>query len=368
MKKQFLLTAVVIMCIMTLNINAQSIFKVTRNGQNHANMPLGSNLWITNNTTNGDFGNRMRFHASSGDGFIDFWPTFYIRRGNPNQNGNGALVSAMFNQHGMMGINMRPWDRTKSGYDNWQQKLWVNGRVVADAFLQYSDVALKTNINPLPNALSRIMQLAPISYKYRGDKMVGDSLPADSAFMGNDNSEFYSRDTISIHYGFTAQELDTLFPDLVANFGVSKGVNYVEFVPVLVKGIQEQQKIIDTLKQKNESLQQEVSQLRQEIVNWQGRSIDTIGQSKSRLFQNNPNPFDGITTITYFIDENASVTSANIEVRNIMGTLQSTITLNDGTGLVSVQYNGSNLSPGYYIYTLKINGSVKDSKMFLKEL
>ena len=367
MKKLKLLSTVVILGVMTLNVNAQSIFKVTKSGQNHANMPLGSNLWITNNTTNGDFGKRIRFHHSGGDGFIDFWPSFYIRRGNPNQNGNGALVSAMFNEHGMMGINMKPWDRTKSGYDNWQQKLWVNGRVVADAFLQYSDVSLKTNINPLPNALSKIMQLAPISYKYRGDKMVGDSLPTDSAFMESDNAEFYTRDTVTIHYGFTAQELDTLFPDLVANFGVSKGVNYVEFVPVLVKGIQEQQKIIDTLKKKNDSLMLQIENLRQEIINWQGRSIDTIGQSRSRLFQNNPNPFDGNTNITYFIDENTSVTSANIEVRNIMGNLQSTIVLNDGTGLGTVTYNGSSLTAGYYIYTLKINGSIKDSKMFLKE-
>ena len=357
MKNRKLILILVVM--LTLNLSAQYRFKVQGNS---AFMPLGSSLWITNTVPNFDNGNRMRFHASGGDGFIDFWPTLYIRRGNP-----GASVSAMFNQHGMMGVNMRPWDRTKSGYDNWQQKLWVNGRVVADAFLQYSDVALKTNINPLPNALSKIMQLAPISYKYRGDKMVGDSLPPDSAFMGNNNSEFYTRDTVTVHYGFTAQELGTLFPDLVANFGVSKGVNYVEFVPVLVKGIQEQQKIIDTLKQKNESLQQEITQLRQEIVNWRGRSIDTIGQSKSRLFQNNPNPFDGNTTITYFIDENAAVSSAIIEVRNIMGTLQSTLTLNDGTGLGSVEYNGGSLTPGYYIYTLKINGSVKDSKMFLKE-
>ena len=163
-----------------------------------------------------------------------------------------------------------------------------------------------------------------------------------------------------MRYGLIAQEVDAIFPNLLGSAGNKKSLNYTELIPVLIKGFQEQQKIIDSQKL-------ELARLRQEIVNWQGRSIDTIGQSKSRLFQNTPNPFDGTTTITYFIDESTSVSSATIEVRNIMGVLQSTMVLQDGTGLGSIEYQGGSLTPGYYIYTLKVNGSVKDSKMFLKE-
>ncbi|MFY7862170.1 MAG: T9SS type A sorting domain-containing protein, partial [Chitinophagales bacterium] len=81
----------------------------------------------------------------------------------------------------------------------------------------------------------------------------------------------------------------------------------------------------------------------------------------------NPNPFDGITTISYFIDENITVSSSSIEIRDIMGNLKTTIPLTDRSGVGEITYDGSLLTLGYYIYTLKVNGGVKDSKMFLIE-
>ncbi len=86
---------------------------------------------------------------------------------------------------------------------------------------------------------------------------------------------------------------------------------------------------------------------------------------RSKLYQNNPNPFRGRTTITYFIDEKNSVGSATIDVRNLMGYLQTSISLDDKSGLGKVEFDASNLQDGFYIYTLKVNGDVKDSKMFL---
>jgi hypothetical protein len=50
-----------------------------------------------------------------------------------------------------------------------------------------------------------------------------------------------------------------------------------------------------------------------------------------------------------------------------MGNLKATLSLGDRSGLGQVDFDGSNLTQGYYIYTLKLNGSIKDSKMFLKE-
>ena len=85
------------------------------------------------------------------------------------------------------------------------------------------------------------------------------------------------------------------------------------------------------------------------------------------MFQNTPNPFDGITKISYFIDENINISIATIEVRDIMGNLKATLALGDRSGIGEVDYDGSSLTQGYYIYTLKVNGGVKDSKMFLKE-
>jgi hypothetical protein len=66
-------------------------------------------------------------------------------------------------------------------------------------------------------------------------------------------------------FGFVAQELETVFPELVedgAAPGVNredvinyKGVNYIGMVPVLTKAIQEQQTLINELKKRIEMLE-----------------------------------------------------------------------------------------------------------------
>ena len=87
--------------------------------------------------------------------------------------------------------------------------------------------------------------------------------------------------------------------------------------------------------------------------------------TKSVLYQNDPNPFGVHTTFTYYIDETISVTNAVIEIRDLTGVLKTSITLTDQSGLGEVTYDGTNLNVGYYVYSLKVNGSNKDSKMLL---
>jgi hypothetical protein len=344
MQKLKLITVFFIFSTMTFNIDAQSMLKVS-GGQTI--IPLYSSYWITNNNPPQDAGVRLRMHAHTANqsAYIDYWQNLYFRTGNP-----GANITLTMGQYGMVGVNMYPFQRTVSGLDNWKFKLWVNGKVVSDAYVSYSDVSMKKNIVPITNGLTKVLQLNPIAYNYKADVIVGDSINEDSVTTSVENS--YKRDDVTLHYGLTAQELETVCPNLVSNLGRCKGINYVELVPVLIKAIQEQQVTIENLKE--------------EIVQWKGRSIDTPAD-KTRLFQNNPNPFDNSTTFSYFIDENIAISTAVIEVRNIMGILQSSLSLGDRSGIGQIEFNGGNLTQGYYIYTLKINGSIKDSKMFLKE-
>jgi hypothetical protein len=311
-----------------------------------------------------------------------YWGGLHIYKAWPTW-GHG-MWKMHLNDLGMLGVNMRAMTRTYTGSFNssqnqWACYLWVNGRAASDGWYTYSDSSMKGNVSPLNNSLEKVLAMKPVSYVYKSRKFAGHDTIPDSLTIDIDSGklmaikadkeklEALSEMETTAHYGFIAQELKRVCPVVVAELGPIEGVNLPEIVPLLVHTIQIEHKSKDSLKKRIDSMTLEIQQLRQEIVNWQGRSIDTIGQTKSRLFQNTPNPFDNNTTITYLIDETTPVTSANIEVRNIMGTLQSVIALNDGTGLGSVQYNGSNLTQGYYIYTLKINGSVKDSKMFLKE-
>jgi hypothetical protein len=273
------------------------------------------------------------------------------------------------NDLGMLGVNMRAMTRTYTNswgqsMNQWACYLWVNGRAASDGWYTYSDSSMKGSVAPLTNSLEKVLAMKPVSYVYKSRKFVDQDTIPDSLFVESDSSKQMTcrEENARInalpeyeatqHYGFIAQELKRVCPTVVAELGPTEGINLPEIVPILVQAIQEQQQIIQDL--------------RQEIENWKGKTID-MTTSKTKLFQNTPNPFDGTTTISYFIDENAIVSSATIEVRDIMGNLKTTLSLGDRSGLGQIDFDGSNLTQGYYIYTLKLNGSIKDSKMFLKE-
>ena len=89
-----------------------------------------------------------------------------------------------------------------------------------------SDERAKKNINPLEfNAIEKVIALQPKSY-----------------YMKNDSEK--------IRYGFIAQEVNEIIPDLITGDFNDKGfagLDYNGIIPVLVKAIQEQQEIIKQL-------------------------------------------------------------------------------------------------------------------------
>ncbi len=63
-----------------------------------------------------------------------------------------------------------------------------------------------------------------------------------------------------------------------------------------------------------------------------------------------------------------------MEVHDLTRNLKATFPLADQIGLgqvvfnnASSAYSSSSMSPGFYVYTLKVNGTAKDSKMMLIE-
>lgn len=102
----------------------------------------------------------------------------------------------------------------------------ATGTVSASGTVLTSDARLKTNITPLPKAISKVMALNPVNY----DKKIA----LDSVETVNEN-------------GFIAQELREIMPEIVSE-GVDKDkllrLNYTAIIPVLTKAIQEQQAII----------------------------------------------------------------------------------------------------------------------------
>lgn len=81
------------------------------------------------------------------------------------------------------------------------------------------------------------------------------------------------------------------------------------------------------------------------------------------LLQNYPNPFNPKTTIKFAIPEKAKVT---LEVYNLIG--QKVVTLVDkelNTGVYEVEFDGSNLVSGIYLYRIQAGSFVSVKKMLL---
>ncbi len=126
------------------------------------------------------------------------------------------------------------------------------------------------------------------------------------------------------------------------------GVMYADIIPILIRGMQEQQKQIDELKQL-------VNQLSNAQLN-SSSPANTIILSNISLEQITPNPVKGITTIRY----NMPNKNAQLNVTDGSGKLIKQIQLNEGAG--SVNIDCSSLSAGTYYYSIVADGKIPGNK------
>jgi hypothetical protein len=96
-----------------------------------------------------------------------------------------------------------------------------------------SDSRLKQNIRPIPSALALLLECKPVSFRY--NRFIREK----KDFFGSS----FQRD--KVHYGFLAE--DVPLQDLVFQNDGYLGLNYQEFIPFLVRAIQEQQAQIQEL-------------------------------------------------------------------------------------------------------------------------
>lgn len=120
------------------------------------------------------------------------------------------------------------------------------------AYLTRSDRSFKKDIKPInfnEEFVKKFMELNPVTYNFDRESLMA-------------NNWDYNR----IHYGFIANEVEKIFPDLVVNADLSnvrKGLEYDAFIPMLVKFVQEQQKDIQKLKAENENLKKEIQRIKE---------------------------------------------------------------------------------------------------------
>ncbi|OFX20508.1 MAG: hypothetical protein A2041_10345 [Bacteroidetes bacterium GWA2_31_9b] len=109
-----------------------------------------------------------------------------------------------------------------------------------------SDERLKTNISNLDYGLIEILKLRPVKYNWKNS------------------------DSSSKKIGLIAQEVDKVIHE-VTNTGNDEfktmGINYSDIIPVLIKGMQEQQVQIENLKTENEYIKQKLNEIIDKIDN-----------------------------------------------------------------------------------------------------
>jgi Secretion system C-terminal sorting domain len=81
------------------------------------------------------------------------------------------------------------------------------------------------------------------------------------------------------------------------------------------------------------------------------------------LMQNFPNPFNPSTQIEFTLEESGQVT---LKVFNLLGKEVSTLVDSKlSAGIHSVNFDGSNLNSGVYLYTIKTDNFIRTKKMIL---
>ncbi|MBO4243893.1 MAG: tail fiber domain-containing protein [Bacteroidales bacterium] len=144
----------------------------------------------------------------------------------------------------IIGNGTKSDDRKNAFYVTSTGNVYAEGTITSQNIAGSSDRRLKTNIKPLEKSIDKVMKLNGVTFNW--DKSVSRNANAPT----------------TLQYGFIAQELEKVLPELV-NDGDDgyKTVNYIGVIPVLTQAMQEQQAEIEQLKEENKKLSDTIDAL-----------------------------------------------------------------------------------------------------------
>ena len=273
----------------------------------------------------------------------------YARAGNATSGYNYAIYGALTGSNNGTGILGCIQDYHSAvpgrfaGFFYGQTR--VNGDFYATSLNTTSDARLKTNITDITSdAVNSILQLHPIQYNWQQLELPdGKDTAKVAATYFSDDTDFQRS-----HYGFVAQEVMEILPDLIHEDDAGYlSMNYIEIIPLLVQAVQE--------------LKNEVQELRNNNSKRIASNMNTFEDS-SILFQNNPNPFTENTEVKYTLSNEAN--EAYLYIYNLQGTQIDKIILNE-RGERAITIEGNTLQAGIYLYSLIADGQVIDTKQMI---
>jgi len=351
----------------TICVNAQ--LKVFSTGKTHIN----NQTIVYSNTNNIADGLDIYYsNPSIPSGYDMIWGyNSQLQPNNPGlltlQSADGAYFTVRAN--GRVGIyNNNPSCALEVGTVGTNYELKVNGSIVLT-----SDERVKENIKNIDKSLDKLKLLKSVSYNFKGvteiitktENSLSNNTNGKPTFKPQNNKDSNGRN----YYGFLAQDVQKLFPDLVYKDSAGMlGVDYIGMIPLLVNALSEQEATIATQNEKITNLETRLSSLE----NSNGSTIKKIGANKATdetniltypvLDQNIPNPFNTSTTIGYYLP--TTITNASIYVYDMNGVqLKSYPVAERGKGNIIIQ--GSEFNAGMYLYALIADGKVIDTKRMI---
>ena len=133
----------------------------------------------------------------------------------------------------------------------------------ANGVVNTSDIRTKNTIQPLEYGLEEILQLEPVTFKWKEERVNDYIIPSELK---------------ETKLGLIAQDVQKVLPEIVKDFQWKKfeenpntlvkhdagrlGMSYAELIPVVIKAVQEQENIYLDLKQQNEILKKKVAELK----------------------------------------------------------------------------------------------------------
>lgn len=255
---------------------------------------------------------------------------------------NGTLACSMIHENGTgVGIDMVPgtWNgggAVVSGSPSLYTpvKLDVNGLTRTTTLVVTSDKNLKSDIKKFSNASEIVDKLNPVSYSWKNKEQDGRQ-----------------------HYGFLAQELEKVLPNLVItdDKGI-QAINYIELIPLLTKSISEQNKRISDLENQLNTLMDEYKNLAECCSQKNGVAVNSI----DHLHQATPNPTTGLCRISYTLVTKDK--QAYILLKDINGRTLNTYNISQKNDAGYIDLQMSQYSSGLYYYSLVVDNQILSTK------
>ena len=244
--------------------------------------------------------------------------------------------------------------------------LEVHVPISAPAVYTTSDRRFKDDIKPVDDALSAINSLTGVSYRLKSDNQAWEKFneamqqidPADEKYQ-KDREIFErlyaNRAKGDVHYGFIAQDVQRVLPDLVhEDPNGYLCVDYISVIPLLVNAIQELQGELAELKGEDAMLAPAVKR--------QGNDAMITERTATVLGQNDPNPFTSDTNIGVCLPDD--VAQAAIYIYDLQGKQVRRLDVPE-RGQTTVTLHGGDLPAGMYIYSLIADGKELASKKMI---